>query len=338
MREIGVKGLRDGNFDIMAEAIAVVRVIDGVSSNVTVRGGEDQGEVVVVDASKSRSFSADLVFAAGDDQASVAEAVIAAVDVRSLLAEGCNLAVITYGPRDSGKSSLLFSESGGLLAGLISELIAATGKLTITGSEIVYVEKASAEVWVDLLNPENETPVKARVGAVVETEEEAWEVVRIAQKHASSWRSSPGSSSPQLQNTRGHTLLTLTCSSVRFSLLDLAGFQSSHPSPPLQGKLPADQQLMFTRMGLLQLRSFIRNVAEGRSVEANHRFKVVTAAESVMRGAKVVFAVCLRADCAPSDAINALELMETVKLLSADEVQSGEEVAEIVKSFAEIAE
>ena len=260
----------------------------------------ESAEVRVSGQGKERVFQADLCM--GPQEVAVSSKAL----VEELNWRGGNIGFVTYGPRDSGKSSLLFAE-GGLTDTVLTNLFDSGTALALSLSEVVYTEAASTETWQDLLNPDNTAPyqVHIEVGSAVE----AKAVLELAQSRSGTWASG------RVCPSRGHLLLDIAILGEvpgHVYVLDLAGFQPAKLTTEQRAKLPGEQQLMFTRMGLLQLRAYCRNLAEGKEREANHRFKVISLFERILTASQVLFVVCLRADCPFTDACSALELLEVV--------------------------
>jgi hypothetical protein len=174
-------------------------------------------------------------------------------------------------------------------------------------SEVVYSESASTEIWQDLLNPDN--TALHQVHIEVKSMSEAKTVLEQAKSRSETWVSGA------LRASRGHILIDIAVlgeTPGHVYILDLAGFQPAKLTGDLREKLPGEQQLMYTRMGLLQLRAYCRNLSEGKERESNHRFKVISLFERVLASAQLIFLICLRADCSFGDACSALELLEVV--------------------------
>lgn len=263
----------------------------------------DSAEVKVSDQGKERVFQADLCM--GPQEITLSSKAL----VEELDWTDRQIGFVAYGPRDSGKSSLIFAE-GGLTDTVVTHLLEAGAALAISLSEVVYSETASTEIWQDLLNPENTAPHQVHIE--VQSAVEAKAVLELAQSRSGTWASG------HLCPSRGHLLLDIAIlgeSPGHVYILDLAGFQSAKMTSEQRTKLPGEQQLMYTRMGLLQLRAYCRNLAEGKEREANHRFKVISLFERILAATQVLFLVCLRVDCPFGDACSALELLEVVSRL-----------------------
>lgn len=292
----------------MASPLTAVVFTPALTSSVHCHCSPDPPTVVVSDQGKERTFHPSLCLNS-TDIAGISRTILEALDWTEP-----NIGFVTYGPRGSGKSSLVFEE-GGLVDILLDYLVSEETVLGVSMSEVVYSDAHNTEVWRDLLNPDNSA--QFQIHAQIQSFAEAKAVIALAQSHSETWNSG------QLHSNRGHLLLDLALLSTshHIFILDLAGFQPTQLSPDLHSSLPSSQHLMFTRMGLLQLRSYCRQLSEGKERDASHRFKVISMLERVLTADQLVFLICLREDSMYGDACNALELVEVVEKLPRLEVE-----------------
>ena len=284
----------------MAAPLTAVVLSPGLLQQGRVECSFDSTTVKVSDQGKERIFTASVCMGPQEIAAS-SEMLVAQLDWGKK-----SIGFVTYGPRDSGKSSLLFAE-GGLIDVLLTRMLDQGDSLALSMSEVVYSESASTEIWQDLLNPDN--TALHQVHIEVKSMSEAKSVLEQAKSRSETWVSGV------LRASRGHVLIDIAVlgeTPGHVYVLDLAGFQPAKLSGDLREKLPGEQQLMYTRMGLLQLRAYCRNLSEGKERESNHRFKVISLFERVLASAQLMFLICLRVDCAFGDACSALELLEVV--------------------------